>query len=176
MPEEVQKRLRPLAVWHTGRRDDHRQPQPEGVHEDVTLTTLDLLTRVIAADPPVAVVFTDGLAMRPALGWRCLPAATQVMQAWPRAVLPPAPEGLVDDLPWRHVRWQQTPRTTAPEDRHDGIADVALRICLGASLRLGPGDHVVNQGPLAVTEIGRVWFAGFHLLMITGDVRLTQPF
>jgi hypothetical protein len=60
-----------------GRRDDDRQQQPEGIHEDVTLPPLDLLARVIAPDPPFSVVFTDWLSRMPALGWRCRPAAAR---------------------------------------------------------------------------------------------------
>ena len=76
MPEDVEEVLCPIAVLHVGRRNDDRQHQPEGIYEEVTLTTLDLLARVIAPDPPCSVVFTDWLSMMPALGWRCVPAAT----------------------------------------------------------------------------------------------------
>jgi hypothetical protein len=59
VPEDVQESLSPVAVLHTGRRDDHRQHQPEGVNEDVPLAPLDLLARVIAPEPPFSVVLTD---------------------------------------------------------------------------------------------------------------------
>jgi hypothetical protein len=71
MPEDAKERLGPITIVHTGRRDDDRQHQPQGIDEDVTLTPLDLLARVIPPDPPCSVVFTDWRSRMPALGWRC---------------------------------------------------------------------------------------------------------
>jgi hypothetical protein len=77
MPEDLQQRLRPVAVWHTGSRDHHRQDQAEGIDEEMTFAALDLFVRIEATDPPFSVVLTDWLSMLPALGWRCLPVATR---------------------------------------------------------------------------------------------------
>jgi hypothetical protein len=71
MPEDAEELLGPITILPTGRRDDDRQPQPEGIDADVTLTPLDRLARVITSASPVSVVFTDWLSRRPALGWRC---------------------------------------------------------------------------------------------------------
>jgi hypothetical protein len=68
MAEDTAELLCPITILHTGRRDDDRQDQPEGIAEEVTLTPLDLLARVITPDPPFSVVFTDWLSRRPALG------------------------------------------------------------------------------------------------------------
>ena len=59
MPEALQQQLCPVAVWHTGSRDHHRQDQAEGIDDEVAFATFDLLARVIAPDPPVSVVLTD---------------------------------------------------------------------------------------------------------------------
>jgi hypothetical protein len=55
-----------LALLHVGRRHDHRQQEPQGVDDDRPLASVDLGGPVNAADPPVAVVLTDWLAMIPA--------------------------------------------------------------------------------------------------------------
>jgi hypothetical protein len=77
VPQNLQELRRPIALLDPGGGNDQGEDQPEGVNQEVTLTPLDLLARVIAPEPPFAVVFTDGLALRPALGWRRLPAATR---------------------------------------------------------------------------------------------------
>ena len=77
MPEDLQQRLRPVAVLHVSGRDHHRQEYAEGIDEEVTFAALDLFMRIEATDPPFAVVLTDWLSMIPALGWRRLPVATR---------------------------------------------------------------------------------------------------
>jgi hypothetical protein len=42
-----------------GGRDHYHEEQPEGVDEDVPLTTVDVFGLVVAVDPPFSVVFTD---------------------------------------------------------------------------------------------------------------------
>jgi hypothetical protein len=59
MLEDLQQRLRPVAVLHTGGRDHHRQDQAKGIDEDMAFAALDLCVRVNAADPPFSVVLTD---------------------------------------------------------------------------------------------------------------------
>jgi hypothetical protein len=66
-----------LALLHVGRRHDHRQQEAQGVDDDRPLASVDLRGPVNAADPPVAVVLTDWLAMIPARGCRGVPAATR---------------------------------------------------------------------------------------------------
>jgi hypothetical protein len=77
MAQHVQQRHGPVVVLHTGGGNDHTEEQPEGIDEDMALAALDLLPRIIAADPPLSVVLTDWLSMMPALGWRCLPVAAR---------------------------------------------------------------------------------------------------
>ena len=89
-------------------------------------------------------------------------AAAQGMPHLPGAVLPPAPAVLVDHRPGRKVMGPQTPRAAATENREEGIADVARRIVLGASSRVGGRPIGGNQRPFRVREVGRVRCAGFH--------------
>ena len=77
VPEDCQHLLGPIAVLHTGGRDDYGEDQSEGIDEDMPLAAFDLFVGVEAAEPPFSVVLTDWLSMTPALGWRRLPAATR---------------------------------------------------------------------------------------------------
>jgi hypothetical protein len=56
MLEDRQELLRPLAVLHTGGRDDDNQDQSEGIDQEVPLAPLDLFARVVAMEPPFSVV------------------------------------------------------------------------------------------------------------------------
>jgi hypothetical protein len=73
--EDLQAMVSALALLPVGGRHDHRQPEAQGIDEDMPLAPLDLLGPVHAAAPPFAVVLTAWLARIPALGGRCLPAA-----------------------------------------------------------------------------------------------------
>jgi hypothetical protein len=77
MPEDFQHLRGPIAVLHAGGRDDDGQDPSERVDEKMPFAAFDLFVGVKAADPPFSVVLTDWLSMTPALGWRCLPAATR---------------------------------------------------------------------------------------------------
>jgi hypothetical protein len=59
MPQHSQQLHGSVAVLHTGGGDNHAEEQPEGIDEDRSRAALDLLPGLIAADPPVSVVFTD---------------------------------------------------------------------------------------------------------------------
>jgi hypothetical protein len=59
MPEDLQELFRTIAVLHPGGRHDHREDQPAGIDEEVTLAAFDLVARVVAPEPPFSVVLTD---------------------------------------------------------------------------------------------------------------------
>jgi hypothetical protein len=75
--EDVEELSCVIAILDAGIRLDHRQEQPEGIDQDMPLASLDLFTRVIAAELPFSVVLTDWLSRIQALGWRRLAAATR---------------------------------------------------------------------------------------------------
>ena len=72
--------LRAIPVLNVGGMHHHVQQQPHGIHYDVSLSTFDLLARVIAARPPFSVVFTDWLSMIAALGVGFLPSASRTAE------------------------------------------------------------------------------------------------
>ena len=66
----------------------HRQQQPHGIYNDVSLSTVDLLASVIATRPPFSVVLTDWLSMMAALGVGLLPSAFELWAAGPHGLVP----------------------------------------------------------------------------------------
>ena len=68
---------RPISVLDIGRMHHHRQQQAHGIYDDVSLSTVDLLTNIIATRPPFSVVFTLWLSMIAALGVGFLPSASR---------------------------------------------------------------------------------------------------
>jgi len=67
-------------------------------------------------------------------------AAQHIMHQLPSAILPPAPEVLIDKLPWGKVMGQQTPRTATPKDTEDGIENFAPGIFLSPPAGFGGGN------------------------------------
>jgi hypothetical protein len=84
------------------------------------------------------------------------------MHPLPGAVLAPAPEVLVDNLPRRQVMGHQTPRTAATHDVENAVEDFPLGVCLGPAPRFGFRHQMLDQLPFFVAEVGRIGFSGFH--------------
>ena len=59
VPQDRQDTFRPVAVLHIGGRDDDGQEPAEGIDQYMSLAPLDVLVRIIAADPPFSVVLID---------------------------------------------------------------------------------------------------------------------
>ena len=68
---------RTISVLDIGRMHHHRQQQAHGIYDDVSLSTVDLLTSIIVTRPPFSVVFTLWLSMIAALGVGSLPSASR---------------------------------------------------------------------------------------------------
>ena len=52
----IDDQLRSISILDIGRMHHHRQQQPHGIYNDVSLSTVDLLASVIATRPPFSVV------------------------------------------------------------------------------------------------------------------------
>ncbi len=63
-----------IAVLDIGRVDDDLEQQPLRIHGDVAFASLHFFAAVVAARPPLCVVFTDWLSMLAALGVASRPA------------------------------------------------------------------------------------------------------
>jgi len=58
--------------------DHDREQKPRSIDYDVPLSAVDLLARVVSAEPPFSVVFTDWLSTMAALGVGSRPSRTRV--------------------------------------------------------------------------------------------------
>ena len=77
--------LRIGSVYH----DD--QKQTDRVYQDMPLTSIDLLARVVSSSPPFSVVFTDWLSRMAALGSPSRPSWRRVSRrnvSWMRRTVP----------------------------------------------------------------------------------------
>src|SRR5919108_5596385 len=84
------------------------------------------------------------------------------MHPLPGAVLAPAPEVLVDNLPRREGMGHQTPCTAAAHDIEDAVEDLPLGVLLGPAPRFGFWHEMLDQSPFFVAEVGWRRFSGFH--------------
>ena len=98
------------------------------------------------------------------------------MHALPGAIVPPAPEVLIDNLPRGKIMGQQAPGTAPTQDIEDRIHDLTLGIFLGPPTGLSGGHQMFNQVPFLVAEVGRVRFAGFHAPIVPDVVCPEQSF
>jgi hypothetical protein len=98
------------------------------------------------------------------------------MHVLPGAIVPPAPEVLIDNLPGGKVMRQQAPGTATTQDIEDGIHDLTLGIFLGPPTGLGAGHQMFDQIPFFVAQVGWVRFSGSHASMLLDVVDPRQPF
>jgi hypothetical protein len=54
-----QDKLGTVTVLNVGRMDDSDQHKPEDIYEQMALTSIDLLARIVAMRAPLSVVLTD---------------------------------------------------------------------------------------------------------------------
>ncbi len=88
-------------------------------------------------------------------------AAQEVMHARPGAIVPPAPDVLIDHLPRGKIMRQQAPGTPTTEEIKNGVQDFPFGILLGSAPRLL--RHIGgDQRPFLVSEVGRVRGSGVH--------------
>ena len=78
--------LRPIPILDIGRMHHHRQQQPHGIYNDMSLSTVDLLASVIATRPPffrrldrLAVYDSSARCRVPPLGLPNLPSACRTL-------------------------------------------------------------------------------------------------
>jgi len=76
--EFFQNQLGAVAILDVAGMYDNRNDQSERVDDNVPLSAVDFLPRVVPVYPPFSVVFTDWLSMMAAEGVGCLPAATRI--------------------------------------------------------------------------------------------------
>jgi len=66
--ELLDQPLAPIPILHVGRVDDQRDDKAKRVDDDMALSPLDFLARIVTSFAPFSAVFTDWLSMMAALG------------------------------------------------------------------------------------------------------------
>ena len=102
--------------------------------------------------------------------------AEQIVPTLPGAIVPPAPEVLIDDLPRGKVMRQQAPGTATAQDVEDRLQDFTRRICLGPPTGLGGGHQMADHVPFFIAQVGRVRFARVHAPKLPEVAHPRQPF
>jgi hypothetical protein len=74
LAEATEEELGSIAILDISGMNNDGDQQPERIDEEVPLSAVDLLARIVAMGPPFSVVLTDWLSMIPALGSRFRPA------------------------------------------------------------------------------------------------------
>ena len=124
----IDDQLRSISILDIGR--IHRQQQPHGIYNDVSLSTVDLLASVIATRPPFPVVLTDWLSMMAALGVGLLPSAFRTLgrrASWTRSMYHPVsiPENTTTRCPpRREVMRHGSPRAAVAQNVHNAVDDL----------------------------------------------------
>jgi hypothetical protein len=159
--QELQEPSRAIAILHAGFRHAHRQHQPQGVHQQMSLAPHQFLARVVTTRSSL-IARLDRLTIQNRRGGLAVSAtvltharAQGVVKRWPQAVTPPAAKPFVDGLPRRKGFGQQTPRSSTAQDVEDGIQDGAP--CRGFATAFGAWwQQRFEDAVLGIGQIGWV--------------------
>jgi Beta xylosidase C-terminal Concanavalin A-like domain len=164
--DPTQNHLCPVTFRGVSWGHGHAEHQPQGVHQQMALTTFDPLAGVIANAPAVTVglhtLAVENGGRRSAafaLGFAD-EGAEHVVEHCPLMVERPLPEPMVDGLPRRKIRGEITPRAATFDDIQDGIHDASP--VNGRSSAFGAlGEHRLEVSPLGIRETGLI-YGVFH--------------
>src|SRR5262249_45316185 len=147
-----------------GGEDQDGEDQTQHIDEQMTFPARDLLSSIIAT----RAAHLGGLD-RLAIDDRCsrfrvapgaLPnSATQcIIDPLPCAILLPCGKIVIDQLPRWEVMGQHSPLATAPEYVENGVDDFPSRVLDRLRSRLGGWNQWLQDLPLLVGQVGRIWF------------------
>lgn len=151
-----------VPVLNIGGQAQHRQNQPQRVHQHVALAAVDLLARIVAPRLAARGAF-DALAVdnrRAGVALAGLELPQEFAQGGVDLRPQPAafllPEVVINGAPRRKVRRQIAPLTTGARQIKHGVDQLPIRVLARASGRTGLGKTVVDELPFGVGKISRV--------------------
>ena len=158
--QAAKEELCAFAVLEAGFRHHHRKEQTQGINEQVTLATCNILSFVVAPlawhccalDTLTVQTTRRGVFMAPRLLSHFRPQ--RVMNALPGAIIAPAPKVMVDALPVWIFLGQHPPLDATYHDVQDGVDDHAHIQAAWSSTRFGRWDQWLDNIPLAVAQVG----------------------
>ena len=126
----IDDQLGSISILDIGRMHHHRQQQPHGIYNDVSLSTVDLLASVIATGAPFfrrlnRLTVYDGRARCwvPPLGLPDLDSES-VIGSFPCTILSPFPKIPPHGAPRREVMRHGSPRAAVAQNVHNAVDDL----------------------------------------------------
>jgi len=158
----------PIAVRQVSSGDQDSQYESHRIDEKMSFPSCDALATIVASHACRCMAGLDCLTIDTASRWMLVPPAAltkphseRVMQPSPSAIVPPLPEVGVDTLPRRKVARQHPPRDATHSQVENGINHQTHIQAAGASARFGRWNQMLDNEPLAVSQICWVSFC-FH--------------
>ena len=158
----------PIAVRQVGSSDQDGQCESHRIDEKMPFSSCDAFAPIVASHTGRCMASLDSLTIDTASRWMLVspdsltdPHSERVMQPTPATIVPPLPEVGVDALPRRKVARQHPPLDATHSQVENGINDQTHIQTAGASARFGCGNQMLDNKPLAVSQICWVSFC-FH--------------
>ncbi len=158
----------PVAVRQVSSSDQDGQYESHRIDEKMPFPSVDAFAPIVASHTCRCMVGLDCLTIDTASRWMLMPHdsltkphSERVMQPSPGTIVSPLPEVGVDALPRRKVARQHPPLDTTHSQVENGINDQTHIQAAGASACFGRWNQMLDNEPLAVSQICWVSFC-FH--------------
>ncbi len=158
----------PVAVRQVSSGDQDGYYESHRIDEKMPFPSCDAFATIVASHTCRCMVGLACLTIDTASRWMLVPPdsltkphSERVMQPSPGAIVPPLPEVGVDALPRRKVARQHPPLNATHSQVENGINHQTHVQAAGASARFGCGNQMLDNKPLAVSQICWVSFC-FH--------------
>ena len=158
----------PISVRQVSSGDQDGQYESHRIDEKMPFPSCDAFAAIVASHTCRCMASLDCLTIDTASRWMFVspasmtnPHSERVMQPTPGAIVPPLPEVGVDALPRRKVARQHPPLNATHSQVENGINHQTHLQTSGASARFGCRNQMLDNIPLAVSQICWVSFC-FH--------------
>ena len=158
----------PIAVRQVGSSDQDGQCESQRIDEKMPFPSRDAFAAIVASHTCRCMASLDCLTVDTASRWMLVspdsmtnPHSERVMQPAPGTIVPPLPEVGVNALPRRKVTRQHPPLDATHSQVENGINHQTHIQAAGSPARSGCGNQMLDNRPLAVSQICWVSFC-FH--------------
>jgi len=157
--EGGQQLLGPIPVLNVRRQDHYQENKTDGVDQDVTFTSVDLLARIVT--PLVAGLGTlDALAVDDPRAGLTLSSFNQAqmfsqmgVNLVPQAIALPESEVVIDRAPRSEVFGQISPLAAGPDQIENGVEQLPERMLAPSALLAWLGETIIDELPFGVGKI-----------------------
>jgi len=149
-------------IRHVGRLDTASDWQAQGVYEDVTFASLDVLVRIEATNSSALRCF-HGLSVHDHHRWTSratgFPSNLLVhclLDACPRARVPPSTEVVIDGAPGRELARKESPLAASAQQIKDRVQDGTKLGCAWPSTGQRCRQERCKQRPRCIAQVRRI--------------------